>query len=65
MRKNLKTLYENICRSFYRINQRINNKLTIIRQRFYKLSKKQRNNSYFELNFTSELNLNDFKNVLI
>ena len=56
--------YENICRNLYRIHQRVNNESTITRQRFYKLSKKRRNNSHFELNFTNEQNLNDFKNAL-
>ena len=57
--------YKNICQSFYRIHQQIDNESTITRRHSYKLSKKQRNNLHFESNFTSEQNLNDFKNVLI
>ena len=58
-------LYENICRSFYRIHRRINNESIITQQHSYKLSKKRRNNSHRELNLTNEQNLNNFKNALI
>ena len=64
MRKKLKMSYKNICQSFYRIHQRINNESTITRQRSYKLLKKRRKNLHRELNLTNEQNLVDFKNAL-